>query len=75
MAAAAASAITEGGLPPLRFRGCAYFRLRVVLATLSGRRIRIDGIREKDEEPGVKGASRPRPAPSVRPPAESGGSA
>mmetsp|Transcript_10871 Transcript_10871/g.37881 ORF Transcript_10871/g.37881 Transcript_10871/m.37881 type:complete len:396 (-) Transcript_10871:56-1243(-) len=38
----------------LRYRGSANFRLRVVCAVLSGRRLRIDGIREDDEEPGVR---------------------
>lgn len=38
----------------LRFRGCAQFRQRLVLATLAGRRVRIDGIRDKDESPGLR---------------------
>ncbi len=45
------------GPVPLKFTGCAQFRQRIVFATLSGRRIRIDHIRDKDEEPGLKGMS------------------
>ena len=41
-------------LPPLRLRGCAHFRQRVVFATLAGRRLRIDEIRHKDESPGLR---------------------
>lgn len=38
----------------LRFRGCASFRQRVVLATLAKRRLRIDGIRARGEAPGLR---------------------
>lgn len=38
----------------LRFRGHAYFRQRLVLATLAGRPVRIDQIRPDDEEPGLR---------------------
>ena len=40
--------------PPLRFRGCAHFRERLVLATLSGRRVVISDIRARDEAPGLR---------------------
>jgi RNA 3'-terminal phosphate cyclase-like protein len=46
----------SAGNTPLKFQGCAQFRQRIVFATLSGRRIRIDNIRDKDEEPGLKGS-------------------
>ena len=38
----------------LKFRGSQHFRQRLVCATLSGRPIRIDGIREQDENPGIR---------------------
>ena len=38
----------------LRFTGHAYFRQRLVLATLAGRPVRIDRIRPDDEEPGLR---------------------
>ncbi|KAF0687225.1 Aste57867_20987 [Aphanomyces stellatus] len=37
----------------LKFQGCAHFRQRLICATLSGRRIRIDNIRGDSEEPGI----------------------
>lgn len=39
---------------PLRFKGAANFRQRILLATLSLRSIRIDDIRAFDEEPGLR---------------------
>jgi RNA 3'-terminal phosphate cyclase-like protein len=41
-------------LPPLRFTGCANFRQRIALSTLSGRRIVIASIRSKDDSPGLR---------------------
>lgn len=41
-------------LPPIRAKGCANFRLRVIFATLSGRRLRIDEIRHRDQSPGLR---------------------
>lgn len=38
----------------LRFEGCASFRYRLVLATLSGRAVRIDNIRARSENPGLR---------------------
>ena len=38
----------------LRFRGSGHFRLRLACATLSGRTIRIDDIRARDENPGLR---------------------
>ena len=38
----------------LRFRGSQQLRQRLVFATLSGRTVRIDGIRERDESPGLR---------------------
>jgi RNA 3'-terminal phosphate cyclase-like protein len=40
--------------PPLRFRGCADFRLRLILATLSSRRLIITEIRSRDGSPGLR---------------------
>jgi RNA 3'-terminal phosphate cyclase-like protein len=42
------------GVDVLRFEGCRDFRLRLILSTLSRRRLRIDSIRSKDEEPGLR---------------------
>uniref|UniRef100_A0A7R9U6Q7 RNA 3'-terminal-phosphate cyclase (ATP) n=1 Tax=Pinguiococcus pyrenoidosus TaxID=172671 RepID=A0A7R9U6Q7_9STRA len=41
-------------MAPIRARGCGNFRQRLVAATLVGRPLRIDGIREDDEEPGLR---------------------
>lgn len=38
----------------LKLRGSASFRQRVVLATLAGRPLRLDEIRENDEAPGLR---------------------
>ena len=38
----------------LRFCGCAQFRQRIVCSTLSSRPVRINRIRESDEQPGLK---------------------
>ncbi|PKI85843.1 hypothetical protein MVES1_000656 [Malassezia vespertilionis] len=38
----------------LRFSGHAYFRQRLVLATLASRPVRIDKIRPDDQEPGIR---------------------
>ena len=40
----------------LTFTGCAMFRSRVVCSILSGRTLRINGIREGEEAPGLQGA-------------------
>jgi RNA 3'-terminal phosphate cyclase-like protein len=37
------------------YEGCAFFRQRLVLATLCGRVIKIKNIRSKDENPGLRG--------------------
>jgi RNA 3'-terminal phosphate cyclase-like protein len=39
---------------PIRLRGCAQFRQRVVFATLANKRLRIDDIRSSDESPGLR---------------------
>jgi RNA 3'-terminal phosphate cyclase-like protein len=41
--------------PPVLYNGHVDFRMRLVLATLSGRAIKIDRIRSDDMEPGLKG--------------------
>lgn len=38
----------------LKFRGSQHFRHRLVCATLSGKPIRIEGIRERDQNPGLR---------------------
>ena len=38
----------------LRFRGRQHFRQRLACATLSGHAIRIDAIRARDENPGLR---------------------
>lgn len=38
----------------LVFQGCQFFRLRLVLACISGRAIRISDIRADDEAPGLR---------------------
>lgn len=39
----------------LTYDGCNFLRQRLLLATLSGRRVRIRGIRSRDDEPGLRG--------------------
>lgn len=41
----------------LRYSGSSWFRLRILLSTLSGRPLRIDSIRLEADDPGIKGAS------------------
>lgn len=38
----------------LKFEGCQTFRYRLVASILSGKSLRIDNIREKDEYPGLQ---------------------
>ncbi|XP_053558527.1 RNA 3'-terminal phosphate cyclase-like protein [Bombina bombina] len=38
----------------ISFQGCNFFRQRIVLSTLSGRPVKIKGIRVKDESPGIR---------------------
>ncbi|XP_060574958.1 RNA 3'-terminal phosphate cyclase-like protein [Ruditapes philippinarum] len=39
---------------PLTYDGCNFLRQRLVLATLSGKTVKIKGIRSKDDNPGLK---------------------
>lgn len=39
----------------LAYDGCNFFRQRLVLSTLSGKRVKISNIRSKDENPGLRG--------------------
>jgi RNA 3'-terminal phosphate cyclase len=39
----------------LKFSGHGYLRQRLILATLSGKIVKIDKIRSEDEDPGLKG--------------------
>ena len=39
----------------LKFQGYNYLRQRLVLATLSGKPVRIEKIRSDDENPGLRG--------------------
>ena len=41
----------------LSFEGCNFLRQRLVLATLSGKSVRIRNIRTADDDPGLKGVS------------------
>lgn len=38
----------------LKFQGCAHFRQRLVCATLSGKKVKINDIRSEAEEPGLR---------------------
>ena len=38
----------------LKFRGCQSLRLRIALATISGRAVHIDDIRANSETPGLR---------------------
>lgn len=49
-----AAAAAPGRTQYLRLRGHAAFRQRLVLACLTGRPLRIDGIRAEDAEPGIR---------------------
>lgn len=44
----------------LDYEGCNFFRQRLVLSTLSGKRVKIKGIRSRDDEPGLRGELGPR---------------
>lgn len=46
------------GSKPVTFTGHEDFRLRIVLATLSGRAVKISNIRSDDLEPGLRGKLR-----------------
>lgn len=39
----------------LTYEGCNFFRQRLVLSTLSGKRVKIRNIRSKDDNPGLRG--------------------
>ena len=52
----------------LDYDGCNFFRQRLVLSTLSGKRVKIQGIRWKEDDPGLRGESLAR-SPSLCPPA------
>ena len=39
----------------LIYEGSSYFRQRLILATLSGKSVKIRKIRAKDDNPGVRG--------------------
>lgn len=41
----------------LDYDGCNFFRQRLVLSTLSGKRVKIKNIRSKDDNPGLRGES------------------
>jgi RNA 3'-terminal phosphate cyclase-like protein len=40
----------------LKFEGYNYLRQRLILATLSGKPVRIEKIRSDDENPGLRGS-------------------
>jgi len=39
----------------LIYEGCNFFRQRLILATLSGKSVKIKKIRDKEDDPGIKG--------------------
>ncbi len=39
----------------LAYDGCNFFRQRLVLSTLSGKRVKIKNIRSRDDDPGLRG--------------------
>lgn len=39
----------------LTFEGCNFFRQRLVLATLSGKSVKIENIRAIEDDPGLRG--------------------
>jgi RNA 3'-terminal phosphate cyclase-like protein len=39
----------------LKFSGHGYLRQRLILATLSGKTVKIDKIRSEDDNPGLRG--------------------
>ena len=39
----------------LTYEGCNFFRLRLVLGTLSGKSVKIKNIRANEDDPGLKG--------------------
>ena len=39
----------------LVYEGCNFFRQRLILATLSGKSVKIKKIRDKEDDPGIKG--------------------
>lgn len=39
----------------LIYDGCNFFRQRLVLSTLSGKRVKVKNIRSKDDNPGLRG--------------------
>ncbi len=47
-------AIAQGKF--LVFEGCSHFRQRVICSTLTGKPIKIDGIRANDSHPGLRGS-------------------
>ena len=46
---------TQQDTTVLKYEGCNFFRQRLILATVSGRSVKVSKIRSKDEEPGLKG--------------------
>ena len=49
----------------LTYEGCNFFRQRLILATLSGKAVKIKKIRYKDNDPGVRGKLEDRLSPTV----------
>ena len=43
----------------LSFEGCNFLRQRLVLATLSGKSVKIKNIRTIEDDPGLKGTNFP----------------
>lgn len=49
----------------LVYDGCNFFRQRLVLSTLSGKRVKIKNIRSREDEPGLRGKLKPNCACGV----------
>lgn len=47
------------------YDGCNFFRQRLVLSALSGKRVKIRNIRSKDDDPGLRGELQPDSACGV----------
>ncbi|KAI4889833.1 hypothetical protein NFI96_024759, partial [Prochilodus magdalenae] len=45
---------SSSSMATLTYEGCNFFRQRLVLSTLSGKRVKIRNIRSRDDEPGLR---------------------
>lgn len=49
----------------LEYEGCNFLRQRLLLSTLSGKPVRVKGIRSDDNEPGLRGKPEHCPNPGA----------